>query len=78
MRGVQAGKAFDLVGEAAVLVASLHELPPNLVEALVVLFQQLTVPCPHLQRIFSRFLPIESGNANLGLQKAKKRPKGHA
>ena len=49
--GVQAGKALDLVRKAAVLVARLQQLPPHVVEALVVLRQQRAVLLPHLQGV---------------------------
>lgn len=49
--GVQAGKAFHLVCKATVLIPSLHQLPPNFMKSLMVLFQQLTVPLPHLDAI---------------------------
>ena len=47
--GVEAGKAFDLVREAAVLIPCLEQLAPHLVEALMVLLQQSAVPLPHLR-----------------------------
>lgn len=46
--GVEAGKALNLVGKAAILVPSLQQLAPHFVEALVVLLQQGTVPLPDL------------------------------
>lgn len=49
MGAVQAGKALHLMRKSTVLVASLHELAPHLVEPLVMLLQQLAVPLPHLQ-----------------------------
>lgn len=48
MARVYAGEALELMCEAAVLIASLHELAPDFVEALMVALQQMTVRLPHL------------------------------
>ena len=49
MGSVQAGKALHLVRESAVLVACLQQLPPDGVEAPVVLLQHNFVLLLHLQ-----------------------------
>ena len=43
MRGVEAGKALDLVCKAAGLVAAQHQLPPHRVEGFVVRLQDRAV-----------------------------------
>jgi len=48
--GVKTCKAFHLVRKAAVLVASLQQLPPHRVEPLMMLMQQLPMLLPDLQQ----------------------------
>ena len=50
MGGVKTCKAFYLVRKAAVLVASLQQLPPHRMESLMMLMQQLPVLLPDLQQ----------------------------
>ena len=50
MGGVKTCKAFYLVCKAAVLVASLQQLPPHRMESLMMLMQQLPVLLPDLQQ----------------------------
>ena len=56
MGGVQACKALHLVRKAAVLVASLQQLPPDCMEPLMMLMQQLPMLLPYLQYISEFYL----------------------
>ena len=66
MAGVEACKALKLVREAAILVAGFHELAPNLVEALMVVLQQMAVrlsdpvpPLPQALQYLQCMAPVD-------------------